>query len=392
MKKLFCSLLLATLIILPGSPARVQVYADYDIYATPDGQSVDAGPVSPVPVVPAYHSPAPDPDSEYIDEGVDTPVEITAYTTYDPGQNFRFLSAGDKIAVISPSSMPDREQTEKVMEGLRSWGFEPVPGKYVYPEFRTLEECMEDLKWALEDPEIKAIFCVRGGYGATEVLDVFDASLIASAAKPIIGYSDVTAYHEAWTLAGLPSIHACMSAAFTEFPEACAEAEQRIMKGEIPAYRCEADEYCREGTAEGILIGGNLCTFTASLDTAYDSSKLDGPYILFLEEVGENMQHIHRYLTVLKHKGILDRAAGIVFGEWTELPADGKGNYGASRGALFDSVAEMISRQLLDGVDVPVAFGFPAGHGEVNFPLLMGAPAKLEVSADSYTLCWPAVS
>ena len=104
------------------------------------------------------------------------------------------------------------------------------------------------------------------------------------------------------------------------------------------------------------------------------------------------MQHIHRYLTVLKHKGILDRAAGIVFGEWTELPADGKGNYGASRGALFDSVAEMISRQLLDGVDVPVAFGFPAGHGEVNFPLLMGAPAKLEVSADSYTLCWPAVS
>ena len=173
---------------------------------------------------------------------------------------------------------------------------------------------MEDLRWALEDPDIKAIFCVRGGYGATEVLDVLEDDLIASACKPIIGYSDITAYHGAWTRAGLPSIHACMSTAFGEFPEACAEAEQRIMTGEIPSYECEADPCCRAGTAEGTLIGGNLATFTASVDTAYDSTKLTQPYILFLEEVGENMQHIHRYLTILKHKGILDRAAGIIFG------------------------------------------------------------------------------
>ena len=98
---------------------------------------------------------------------------------------------------------------------------------------------------------------------------------------------------------------------------------------------------------------------------------------------------ISSFLTILKHKGILDKAAGIVFGEWTELPADGQGNYGETRGGLFESVAEMISRQFLDGAEIPVAFGFPGGHGDANYPLLMGAKARLAVSEGSYTLSWP---
>lgn len=323
----------------------------------------------------------------YLNEGTDTGIRITGYTKYKGMPDGYFLSPGDKIAVISPSALPGEEQTAATVAGLRSWGFEPVEGKHVYAEVRTLEECMEDLRWAIEDPEIKAIFCVRGGYGATEVIDAAE-DLVASADKPIIGYSDITAYHAAWTMAGLPSIHACMSAAFDNLPEACIEAEQHIMAGEIPAYECQTNSLCREGTAEGILIGGNLSTFTATLDTAYDSTKLGKPYILFLEEVGENMQHIHRYLTILKHRDILDNAAGIVFGQWTELPADGQGNYGEARGGLFQSVAEMITRQLLKNFKVPVAFGFPAGHGDVNYPLLMGAEVKLDVNADSYTLSW----
>jgi muramoyltetrapeptide carboxypeptidase len=265
-------------------------------------------------------------------------------------------------------------------------------GRHVYGQQRTVETCLQDLQWALTDPEIRAIFCVRGGYGSTEVMDVLPAELIAAANKPIIGYSDITVYHAAWNAAGLPSIHAGMSAAFGDLPEDCAEAELHMMNGALPVYQCHANAYCREGTAEGILIGGNLSTFTATLDTAYDSTVPAQPYILFFEETGENMQHIHRYLTILKHKGILDNAAGIVFGEWTGLPADGLGNYGATRGGPFASTADMISRQFVDGMDIPVAFGFPAGHGKINYPLLMGAAAKIEVSEDSYTLSWPAAA
>ena len=328
---------------------------------------------------------------EYFDEGVDTRVEITGFAPYGGDPGFSFLSEGDRIAVLSPSALPDRGRIETTLAGLRSWGFEPVEGNAVGGETRTLEELADDLRWALADPEIKAIFCVRGGYGATEVLDVLPPELIASANKPIVGFSDITAFHGAWTCAGQPSIHASMSTAFgDDFPAACAEAEKRMMKGELPAYRCEASAYCREGRAEGILIGGNLATLAASLDTAYDSTAQDRPFILFLEETGENMQHIHRFLTILKHRGILDRAAGIVFGEWIGLPTDGLGNYGAARGRLFESAADMISRQFLSDLDIPVAFGFPAGHGDVNYPLLMGAEAILDVSAESYTLSWAA--
>ena len=326
---------------------------------------------------------------EYLDEGVDTIIEITGYTKYRENIDTYFLSAGDKVAVISPSALPSKEQTETTLEGLREWGFEPIIGKHVYGEVRNLEECMEDFKSALEDPEIKAIFCVRGGYGATEVMDAMPDEWIKNANKPIIGYSDITACHAAWTCAGLPSIHASMSSAFTDLPKECAEAEQKMITGEIPTYVCESDAYCRSGTAEGILIGGNLSSFTATLDTPYDSTQLEQPYILFLEEVGENMQHIHRYLTILKHKGILENASGILFGEWTELPVDGTGNYGETREGLFESVEDMICRQFLDDVEVPVAFGFPSGHGDVNYPLLMGAIANLEVSEESYTLSWP---
>ena len=329
---------------------------------------------------------------ESFDEGVDTRVEITGFAPYGGDPGFSFLSEGDRIAVLSPSALPDRGRIETTLAGLRSWGFEPVEGNAVGGETRTLEELADDLRWALADPEIKAIFCVRGGYGATEVLDALPPELIASANKPIVGFSDITAFHGAWTRAGQPSIHASMSTAFgDDFPADCAEAEKRMMKGELPAYRCEASAYCREGRAEGILIGGNLATLAASLDTAYDSTAQDRPFILFLEETGENMQHIHRFLTILKHRGILDRAAGIVFGEWIGLPTDGLGNYGAARGRLFESAADMISRQFLSDLDIPVAFGFPAGHGDVNYPLLMGAEAILDVSAESYTLSWAAL-
>ncbi|MBQ7463511.1 MAG: DUF3089 domain-containing protein [Lachnospiraceae bacterium] len=325
---------------------------------------------------------------EYISEGDDTICEITGYTEYDDDGERFFLSEGDKVAVISPSALPSREQVDAVMNGLEEWGFEPVEGKYVCQETRTLDELTEDLTWALSDDEIKAIFCVRGGYGATGAMDTITEDTIKEARKPIIGYSDITVYHSAWTQACLPSVHACMSGTFTDLPDDCREAELQMMMGNIPSYSCSSNEAGIDGRAEGILIGGNLSTFTATLGTDYDSTLTDEPYILFLEEVGENIQHIHRYLTILKHAGVLDRAEGIIFGEWTELPANGSGNFGDARGGKYESVADMIRREFLQDCDIPVAFGFPAGHADVNYPLLMGEELELSVSGSSFTLEW----
>ena len=136
--------------------------------------------------------------SVHITEGTDTPVTVTGYTDFNQN-SFHFPEEGDKVAVISPSSIPSREEFEGTMDGLGEWGYIPVAGKHVCVEERTLEECLEDLKWALEDPEIKAIFCVRGGYGASEVMDQLPLSMIEQADKPIIGYSDITVYLSSWT-------------------------------------------------------------------------------------------------------------------------------------------------------------------------------------------------
>ncbi|MBQ9812285.1 MAG: LD-carboxypeptidase [Thermoguttaceae bacterium] len=327
-------------------------------------------------------------DDAYYSEGVDTKCEITGYKPYQGAPDSYFLKEGDKIAVISPSAIPSQAQVDATVEGLKKWGYVPVMGKYVNPSVRTLDELLDDVRWALSDPEIKAIFCVRGGYGATEAMDRLGLDAIRDAKKPIVGYSDITVYHSAWTSAGLPSIHSSMSAAFMGMPEVCTKAQERVLRGEIPSYKFEASPLCVEGEATGILIGGNLTTFSSTLGAAYDCAKMDEPYILFLEEVGGNLQRLHRYFMLLKHLGVLDKAVGFVFGEWTDLPTDGTGNFGASRGGQFESLAEMVRRQFLKDANVPVAFGFPAGHGSVNYPLLMGAKVRLRVADGNCFLEW----
>ncbi|MBP5654126.1 MAG: LD-carboxypeptidase [Clostridiales bacterium] len=333
-----------------------------------------------------------DTSKSYFDEGLNASLEINGYKSYGGQTADMFLSPGDKVAVLSPSSLPSQEQYDATIEGLTAWGYVPVPGKHVLQADRTLEDCREDLITALNDPEITAIFCVRGGYGSSEVMDLMTEDLISTirnSNKLIIGFSDITVYHAAWSVAQVPSIHATMSGSFMTLSDECVEAEKNMLSGNIPSYRCTTDEYCIPGEATGVLIGGNLSTLTAVINTAYDCTKTGTPYILFVEEIGEDIQHIHRFLEVLDHAGVLANAQGIVFGEWTEIPSDFGGYGGDSRGGEFKSVEDMISREFLMGYNKPVAFGFPAGHSEeINYPLLMGVEAKVVVSDGSFTIDW----
>ena len=328
-----------------------------------------------------------DADNKVLSEGDDTPISVVSYTDFSDGDGY-FLKPGDKVAVISPSSLPTRKQVDATVEGLTKWGYVPVEGKYVCVEERTLDQCIEDFEWALNDPEIQAIYCARGGSCSWEVLDRIDLSLISKAHKPIIGYSDISTYLSAWSCAHLPAIHSSMAATFIDDPKECADIESKVLEGYIPAYQCEGSKYDVKGQAEGILIGGNLATMTAVLDTAYDCTALDEPYILFLEDVNEDYEHIHRFISIIKHQGVLDKAQALIFGEWIEYPEECESYNGNSRGGKFSTVADMISRQFIKDLNVPVVFDFPAGHGDNNYPLLMGNKVRLEVNDDNYTLEW----
>ncbi|MBR5604797.1 MAG: LD-carboxypeptidase, partial [Verrucomicrobia bacterium] len=99
-------------------------------------------------------------DSQSYSEGVNSPCKVR-FAPYNGPHRDMFLSEGDRIAVISPSALPSRDQVDATVNGLRSWGYIPVEGKHVCDKVRSKEDCLEDLRWALEDPSIKAVFCVR---------------------------------------------------------------------------------------------------------------------------------------------------------------------------------------------------------------------------------------
>lgn len=289
---------------------------------------------------------------------------------------------GDTIAVISPSALPDSAQLLATVAGLEKWGYVPLVGQYAVADVRTLDDCISDLMWALCEPSVRAIYCIRGGYASTEVMDRLPLDSIRLHPKPIIGYSDITIYHSAWTSLGLPSIHSSMSATFMDLPEECAELQRQMMSGKMPHYHFPSGDYHRCGTAEGILIGGNLATFTAAMLTDYDCTRTNKPLILMLEDVEDTYQSAHRAFTILSHMGILNRVEAIMLGDWADF-SDGTCYSGDSRGGSWLSIYEMLNRQFLSDMNIPVATGIHFGHGEQNYPMRMGAPIRLTVTDDT---------
>ena len=285
-----------------------------------------------------------------------------------------FLKAGDKIALLSPSYHTPMENVEAAAAVLQGWGFEPVIGPHVGEVYRGKyagkpKERVSDLEWALKDPSIKAILCNRGGYGTIRLVDLLPQEALSAHPKWLVGYSDITTLLEMETRAGVMSIHGTMGThlAQTRGLDPSSTLLRDLLMGKVPAYEVPAHPENRPGHATGVLVGGNLCTFTPILGTQADAT-LGRDVILFIEEVGEDMSHIDRLVNTLILNGIFDRCKGIVLGEFTDCKAN----------LDFESVEEMICSYVPEGI--PVLCGFPTGHDDVNLPLVMGAPVTLDVT------------
>ena len=294
-----------------------------------------------------------------------------------------FLQPGDRIALLSPSYHTPIENVEGSAEVLRSWGFVPVIGPHVGEVYRghyagTPKERVSDLEWALDDPSIKAILSNRGGYGTIRLVDLLPAEKLAAHPKWLIGFSDITTLHGMETRAGVMSIHGTMSSflAKSHGQDPSSTLLRDILTGAIPEYVVPAHPQNRPGRATGILVGGNLCTFTPILGTSADAI-LGEDIILFIEEVEEDMSHIDRLINTLILNGVFDRCKGVILGEFTDCKAN----------LDFGSVEEMICSYLKDD-GIPILCGFPAGHGDVNLPLVMGAPVTMEVTESGATLAF----
>ena len=188
-----------------------------------------------------------------------------------------FLKKGDKVAILSPSSVPtDLSIIDKGAKAIQSWGFQTVEGKHARSSYHTYagtpEERVEDIMWALRDPSIKAIVCSRGGYGAANCLNLLPLDSLKKYPKWIVGYSDITGYLSAQVRAGNMAIHGnmCGYLAKTGGTDQLSLWLRDMLMGKMPRYEVPGNELNKPGKASGILIGGNMCVYGDIADTPYD--------------------------------------------------------------------------------------------------------------------------
>ena len=232
------------------------------------------------------------------------------------------LQKGDKVAIVSTARKLTVEELQLGIDEIKSWGLEPVLGKKLFAidnQFAgTTDERTADLQEVLDNPEIKAIICVRGGYGTVKIIDELDFSQFIKQPKWICGYSDVTVLHNHINQNfGIETLHSAMPLGFKDnTPEALGSLKETLF-GETLTYSCDANELNVLGEAEGELVGGNL-SIIYSLTGTKSQLNTKGK-ILFIEDLDEYLYHVDRMMMNLDRAGLLANLNGLVVGGMTDM-------------------------------------------------------------------------
>lgn len=285
-----------------------------------------------------------------------------------------YLHVGDKVVIVSPCSKIDASFIKGARKKLESWGLKVFLGKHANSGTGRfagkIKQRLADFQAALDDKDVKAILCSRGGYGAVHLIEQLDFTHFRENPKWMIGYSDISALHNLFQYNGFASLHAPMARHLTVEAEndPCTHHLREILFGNLPTYSVKKHELNQYATARGVLRGGNLSVLCGLRGTPYDIPA-EGT-ILFIEDISERPHAIERMMYNLKLGGVLEHLSGLIIGQFTEYEEDkslGKELYKA----LSDLVKEY---------DYPVCFNFPVGHVTHNLPLIEGAEVELIVA------------
>jgi len=285
----------------------------------------------------------------------------------------------DKAVIVSPAGKIDEDIIDKTAVILREWGLMVEVGEnalYSVGHFSgSIEQRLSDLQKAMDDSEIKLIFCSRGGYGMVHLLDKLSFDGMIQNPKWVVGYSDITALHAALQSNGIISLHAPMVKHFADeggSDKAVMYTKTVLTEGRIN-YEISAAEYGylnRQGKTSGQLFGGNLSVFCGILGSKYAVIPRNGIFVI--EDIGEEPYRVDRMIYQLKLARVFDRIKGLIVGCFTDYVED-KEMYKP----LYESIMAAVSEYTF-----PVCFGFPVGHVKDNYPVLMGADAVLTVTND----------
>ena len=287
-----------------------------------------------------------------------------------------YLKQGDTIGIICPSGCMAYEKAQTCIDTLQQWGFKVKVGKTLGNQFHyfsgTDEERLGDFQSMLNDWEVKAVLCARGGYGLSRIIDKIDFTNFKKDPKWIIGYSDVTILHaHLYSKLNIASLHAPMASAFNNggSENEFIQSLRKALGGEQSNYLCSTHSLNKNGEAKGELVGGNLSLMIHLIGTASDIEPKNK--ILFLEDVGEYLYNIDRMMVQLKRAGKLEKLTGLIIGGFTEMK-DTTIPFGQDvYDIIFDKVKEY---------DYPVCFDFPVSHTEKNYALKFGLTHQLNIT------------
>lgn len=280
-----------------------------------------------------------------------------------------YLKHSDTIAITCPAGYMPAEKAATCIETLLQQGYRVIAGDTLGSSSQnyfsgTDEERLNEMQGFLDDKNIKAILCGRGGYGTGRIIDKLCFKKFLKHPKWVIGFSDITIMHTfLYSNYKIASMHASMAAAFNDegYKNEYIASLLTALRGEKGNYKAVSHPMNRQGNAKGKLIGGNLSLLVNSIGTSSDFKTTNS--ILFIEDIGEQLYNIDRMLWQLKRSGKLDNLAGLIVGGFTDMK-DTERPFGKN---IYEIIADIVSEY-----KYPVCYDFPVSHGKENVALKQG--------------------
>jgi len=295
-----------------------------------------------------------------------------------------YLQPGDTIGIVCPSGFMAAEKAAECIRVLQEeWGYKVKTGKTLGGDSATYfsgteEERLADFQQMLDDDEVRAVLCGRGGYGMTHLIDKISFKKFKKNPKWIIGYSDITLLHShLYSNYYISSLHAPMAAAFNDagYINRYVQSIKQSLEGKWAKYSVESHDRNRTGEAIGELIGGNLSLLVHAIGT--DSDIKTRGRILFIEDIGEYLYNTDRMLHQLKRSGKLKNLAGLIVGGFSDMK-DTERPFGKD---IYELISDVVAEY-----DYPVCCDFPVSHTEKNYALKIGVGYKLKVGKTKVVL------